>query len=167
MDCQVIKDSCHNHTIDSKENMFEFINCCLNTNINRLDISHRSYCDSDVLSCMALSHNAAAIIYINCMNTRIGYSGIVELWNSTKFGSLCSDPPTYEIHTGHPVVLIKIEISGTRALEQYNKKLFKYPLPLLNNFKITYGHRCVGESYKKYGYKQIILLDCGKELVRN
>ena len=164
MDCEVIKSNCHNHSISSKEDLNKFINCCLNTNISRLDISNRPYCDSDVLSYIASSNNAAAIIYLNCINTRVGYSGIVKLWNSMTFGSLSSGSPTYERHTGVPIVRIEIEIAGTRVLKQYNKKLFTYPLPLLDRFEITYGHRCIGTQYNLSGYKKIILLDCGVEL---
>ena len=98
------------------------------------------------------------------MSTNASYNGIVALWNSSTFGTIVSDSPTYERHTGTPMATINIEIGNTQLYEQYQKKLFNYPLPLLGNFEITYGHRCMGEPWKTIGYKQIILLDHGKQL---
>lgn len=118
-----------------------------------------------ILEILAKSENASAITYLDLSSTRIGYNGIIQLLKSSTFGSLISDSPTYEKHTGVPVSIIKVEIQNTRCYEQYKKKLFKYPLPLIRDFNITYGHRLIGKQYKNFGYKQIILLNYGKELI--
>ena len=52
-------------------------------------------------------------------------------------------------------------------IKQYKNKKFKYPLPLIGHFEITYGHNGMGKEYIMRGYKQIILLNYGKELTAN
>ena len=161
---QCALDKNDQHKALSNEDFSHLIQYHLNTDIYQLDLSNQEHLDSKVLKDLANSENAGAIRYLNLMSTNASYSGIVALWNSSTFGSLVSDSPTYERHTGVPVSIIEIEIGNTKLYEQYQKKLFNYPLPLLGNFEITYGHRCVGKPWKEIGYKQIILLDHGKEL---
>ena len=146
----------------SKKDFSHFIKYHLNTKTYQLDLSSQQHLDSNILKDLANSENLGAIRYL--MSTNAGYYGIVELWKSSTFGSLVSDCPTYERHTGTPLATIKIEIGNTRLYEQYQKKLFKYPLPLLRDFEITFGHQCLGQPGKTMGYKQIILFDHGKEL---
>ena len=172
--CEKIGDFCHHHRSGtaclrhnkelSKENLSHFINHHLGTDVYKLDMSNQKYLDSNTLKELADSERASAITYLDLMSTDAGYSGIVALWKSSTFGSFVSDSPVYEEHTGTPLVTIKIEIGHTKLYEQYKKKLFNYPLPLLKDFEITYGHRCVGKAWERTGYKKIILLDHGVEL---
>ncbi len=155
----------HNQNL-STDDLAHFIKRHLGNDIYKLDLSSQENLDNDILKVLADRKNAGAIQFLNLMSTNAGYSGIVELWNSLTFGSLVADSPTYELHTGVPVSIIEIEIGHTRVYKQYKKGLFDYPLPLLGDFEITYGHRGVGEPWKTVGYKQIKLLDHGKELTR-
>lgn len=148
----------------STDALSHFVKCHLDDNIYKLDFSFQENLDSNILKVLAGRKSAGAIQFLNLMSTNAGYAGIVELWKSPTFGSLVSDSPTYERHTGVPVSTIEIEIGHTRAYKQYEKGLFAYPLPLLGDFEITYGHRCVGEPWNTFGYKRIRLLDYGKEL---
>lgn len=132
----------------------------------KITLTNNMHFYSNVLYCLS-KKESGAIHYIDISDTNIGYNGIIAVWKSNYIGSLISDIPTYERHTGTPVSVIKIEIAGSRAYTQYQKQLFKYPLPLLKDFTITYGHLCVGNSYDLIGYKQVILLYMGKELNSN
>jgi len=151
----------------SKDSILNYIECNFNTTVVRLDLGHQNQCDNDILLALSNSVNSGALRYINLISTNISYNGIVKLWNSDIIGCLISDVPTYEKHTGHPISVVEIEIGNTPLYKQYKNKKFKYPLPLLGNFEITYGYRCMGEPYQRYGLKQIKLLDCGKELTSN
>jgi hypothetical protein len=148
----------------SKENFSYYIDTILSTNIYHLDLSHQENLDSDVIKELAKSGNASAIRFLNVNSTDVGYAGIYELLRLPTFGRLVNDSPTYHKSLCSPVSIIKIEIGNTRAFRQYENKKFKYPLPLISDFEITYGHNCLGEPYRVFGYKQIILLDHGKEL---
>lgn len=148
----------------SKEDLIHFIKHHLDTDIHRLDMSDQDSVDSEVIKELARSEKGGAIRFLDLMSTPTGYSGVVELWKSPTFGNLVNDSPTYERSTGTPLATIKIEIGHTRLLKQYKKRLFDYPLPLLENFEITYGHGGMGKSWKEIGYKQIKLLDHGEEL---
>lgn len=148
----------------SKENLSYYIDNILFTNIYHLDLSHQENLNSDVIKELARSQNAGAIRYLNLSSTDVGYAGINELLRLPTFGSLVRDSPTYHRTLSGPVSTVKIEIGNTRVLRQYENKKFKYPLPLLRDFEITYGHNCLGEPYKMFGYKEIILLDHGQEL---
>lgn len=150
----------------SKDDLSHFIKCHLGNDIYRLDFSLQDNLNSDTLKVLANTDNAGAIRFLDVMSTNATYNGIVALWNSSTFGSLVADSPTYERHTGVPVSIIEIEIGHTKLYEQYQSRSFDYPLPLLANFEITYGHRGIGESWKTKGYKQIKLLDHGKELAK-
>jgi len=55
------------------------------------------------------------------ISTNISYNGFVKLWNSDIIGSLISDIPTYETHTGHPISVV--EIGNTPLYKQYIKKI--------------------------------------------
>lgn len=121
----------------------------------------------NTLKVLAGSENASSIKFLNLMFTKASYNGIVALWDSPTFGRLVNGSPVYERHTGTPVSIIEIEIGHTVAYEQYTQGLFKYPLPLRQDFEITYGHRGVGETWTMTGYKQIKLLDHGEELASN
>ena len=145
---------------------YHLIDFHLNTDVSELDFSNQSNIDNNIVTHLAKSENASAIKFLNLMSTNVGYSGIIELLKSDSFGSLVSDYPKYEPHLGMPISTIKIEIGQTRLSEQYKRGLFTYPLPLIRDFEITYGHRCLGLSQplKKKGYKQIQLFDHGNEL---
>jgi len=172
--CERIGDFRHHHSSGtaclryntelSKEDLSHFINHHLGNDIYKLDMSDQMYLNREVLGDLANSENASAIRYLNLMSTSTAYCGIVELWKSSTFGSLISDSPTYEQYTGTPISIIEIEIGHTTLHKQYQKKLFDYPLPLLKDYDITYGHRCVGTPWQRTGYKQIKLLDHGREL---
>jgi hypothetical protein len=172
--CERIGDFRHHHssgtaclrynTEISKKDLFHFISHHLGNDIYKLDMSDQKYLDRSVLGELANSENASAIRYLNLMSTSACYCGIVELWKSSTFGSLVSDSPTYEQYTGTPISIIEIEIGHTKLHKQYKKRLFAYPLPLLKDFDITFGHRCIGTPWQSTGYKQIKLLDHGKEL---
>ena len=153
-----------NNKFLSREQLSNFIDIDLNTNVISVDFSNQKECDNDILSNLANNTQSGAIRSLNFMSTNITYNGIVKLWNSSIIGSLVSDLPTYERYTGVVVSIIEVEIGNTPCYKQYQHKLFKYPLPLLRDFEITYGHRCIGEVYNMIGYKQIKLLDHGKEL---
>lgn len=153
---------------NTKESVIHFIQSHLNTNINGLNFSNKPYIDNDILEELANNDNASAIINLDCHSTGISYNGIVALWNSMSFGSLSSSGmPTYNKHTGVPMITINIEVGNTKVIDQHKNKRFKYPLPLLDGFEVTYGHRCIGKPYTLFGYKKIILLDNGQELERN
>jgi hypothetical protein len=157
--------TCCQLKIKTKESFLHYIQSHLDTKVNSLHFDYCEDLDNDILKELALSSNASAIVYLNCHSTKITYNGLVALWNSPTFGCLVSDSPTYHRATGTPMATIKIEIGGTKALKQYQEGRFKYPLPLRGNFEITYGHRCLGEPYTLFGYKQIILLEDGKEIL--
>jgi len=152
---------------NTKEAIIHLIQSHLDTNVYRLNLGHQDFIDNDVLKEIAASPTTAAINYLNLQSTNVSYNGIVALWNSLSLGSLVSDVPTYERHTGNPIVKISIEVGNTKVIKQHQQKLFTYPLPLLRDFEITYGHRGLGESWKMFGLKQIILLNNGVELASN
>ena len=147
--------------------MIHFIQSHLDTNVRSLTFANESFVDNDVLQELTISENSSAIIKLNCYGTGISYNGIVKLWNSMSFGKLSSEYPTYEQYTGKPVVTIEIEVGNTKIIDQHKLNRFQYPLPLLRDFEITYGHKCIGEPYNTYGYKKIVLMNNGKELERN
>ena len=151
----------------SRDSILNYIECDLDTTVVRLDLGHQKQCDNDILLALSNSVNSGALRYINLISTNITYNGLIKLWNSSIIGCLISDVPTYETHTGYPISVIEIEIGNTPLYKQYKDKKFKYPLPLLRNFEITYGYRCMGKPYQLYGYKQIKLLDRGKELLKS
>lgn len=148
----------------SKEDFSYYFKNILSTNIYHLDLSEQEDLDSDIIKELAHSENVGAVKFLDVSSTNVGYAGINELLRSSEFGSLVSDTPTYHRTLPGAVHTIKVEIANTKCLEQYKNKKFKYPLPLIRDFEITYGHRCMGEPYMKYGYKEIILLENGKEL---
>lgn len=143
-----------------------FIQEHLGTDIFDLDLSDQENVNDHTIEILAKSKNASAINTLDLMFTDVGYNGIVALWKSETFGSLVSDSPTYERHTGKPVSIIEIEIGHTKLMRQYRKCLFSYPLPLREEFPITFGHMGMGKSWQLIGYKQIKLLNHGKELTK-
>ena len=100
--------------------------------------------------------------YLNLSNSDVTYDGIVLLWRSKTFGSVSDDEPIYERYYNLQVSVVKIEIKNTPALKQYNELLIKgkkiFPLPLRKNFDIIYFN----SDEKQIGFKDIILLNCGK-----
>jgi hypothetical protein len=151
---------CLKHDKDlSGEDIRRYIHEFLDPRTCRLDMSYRENVDSDVVKELATSKNAHSIDYLDLRSTRVGFNGIIGLWDSSTFGHISNDSVTYERHTGSPLRTINIEIADTLLYKQYKKKKFEYPLPLLRDFMfMPYG------EYKVYGYKQIILLEYGKEL---
>jgi hypothetical protein len=172
--CDVIGDFCHHrisglaclkhHKGMSQENLKRFIDQHLGTDIIKLNLSKQKNVTDEILKQLAESKRASAIQSLDLMSTSAGYSGIVALWNSSTFGSLVRGSPIYEIHTGKPVSVIKIEVGHTRVIKQYEEKKFAYPLPLHKDFEIIYGHKGIGNKWKITGYKQIKLFDHGEEL---
>lgn len=148
----------------SKELLMHVFAQYLSTNITSLNLSNQSELDSDIIKILAHDVNASAIIYLNLKNTQVGYAGIVEILKSKTFGTLISDTPIYEKHTGMPIITINIEISNTRALQQFKDKKFKYPFPYIRDIEITYGHNRIGGTYQKFGYRSVVLLNDGKEI---
>lgn len=155
----------HNKNL-SKEELLYYINNNLYTNVYYLDLSNQINLNSDIIKALANSENCGAITFLDISGTEVGYAGINELLRLPSFGHLVSDIPTYHKSLPGSIVTLKIEISNTRVLRQYNNNNFKYPLPIIKDFEIIYGHNCMGNVYTQYGYKEIILLCNGKELAR-
>jgi hypothetical protein len=117
-------------------------------------LSNQINLNSDIIKALANNENCGAIKFLDSSGTEVGYAGINELLRLPYFGHLVSDTPTYHKSLPGSIVTVKIEISNTRALRQYNNNKFKYPLPIISNFEIIYGNNCkMGNPYTKYGYR--------------
>ena len=150
----------------SERNMLHFIKKHLGNDITTLDMSDQNGLNSFIIQELAENQRATGITFLDLQSSNVRYLDIEKLLLSRTFGSLlCSDPLFSSKINTTPTSIIQIEIGHTKANRQYKKGKFNYPLPLIENFEITFYSGDFENLQSKSGCKKIILLDHGKELL--
>lgn len=133
-----------------------------------VDLSNQEELTNEHLKELTLHPNCASVIRVDledCSN--ITYKGIRALLKSPILGSERWDDPVYNKRSNLPVSVVKIEIEGTKAIEEYEEYLMSkekaiFPLPLQDDFVIKY----MGYGYylkeKEIGHKKIEVTNDGK-----
>ncbi|MBW8309964.1 MAG: hypothetical protein K0M45_10105 [Candidatus Paracaedibacteraceae bacterium] len=157
----------HSSTLTQAQ-LDHFFDCHLSTNTKIMYFNAQKNLNDGHLDVLSKSKQAATVIELDLMRTKVTYDGIASLWRSPILGSIRDDEAVYEKYYNLPVSVIKVEIGHTPALKSYKEFLRKgkkiFPFPLRKNFKITYrDYTGEGREIVK-GFKEIVLLNHGKEI---
>ncbi|AIK96903.1 hypothetical protein [Candidatus Odyssella acanthamoebae] len=152
----------------SKEQLAHFFDEHLEKNTKIMYFNAQENLNDNHLEVLSKSKQAATVIELDLMRTKVTYDGIASLWRSPILGSVRDDEAVYEKYYNLPVSVIKVEIGHTPALKSYKEFLRKgkkiFPLPLRKDFEITYRGYTGESSEAVEGFKEIVLLNHGKEI---
>lgn len=157
----------------SRTQLTHIFNEHLKKSVLKMNLSDQPNLTDAHLEQISESSKSKRIVSLNLRNCKqVGYDGLLALLKSPYLGSICEDEPLYLPYDNTEISIIKVEIAGTLALEQYETLSQKngeriFPFPIRDRFEINYtcpSGRHIVETV--CGYKELSLTNNGERIKR-